>query len=421
MILRDIKTDKNYGLSWLVSKFNMGTNLDGFGALMILLTVTITIDPFIMVSAFQAGIGVGISIGVGLMVMTVLSFLLFLKCWSATNSMTYSGVWKDTFGPSFAWVPSFCVILAYFSLTTQCTLEFYPDTVEILTSLSWVDESKIPSKKVIDIIFMAISLVPIMISHKISSMMVLSTIGNVGLLVGVINVIIEFRKKVNLFGIDPENKLKWWTFDIENIVASYSYFNTAYFFHPVVYLVLVEMKSVSESQATSLLSYNTLVTAIVNIGCGIMGYIMLYDSFEVDVKIMMSFPKNLTTTLLGKIGAFLSNLTSTTVFILFVSKELCDLIYVTSSKYDLCRNISGIVVISCAIAFSMITESTMNYVWIIGSLAYFFLVFFLPPLFYLKNYSLSNKLWGYIAVSIMILSIPFFVMEIYYTFIDISQ
>jgi len=416
MDIKTIKSSGQLGLSWLLSKFQDVGQLSSFAAIMLLLNPTITIDPFIIIEGIQSGLLLSSLISISLMIMSTISIKILAQSWAVNNTFTYTGLWKKCFGKFFSWIPGGIIIIAFFSLSSLCTYEFFYDISDINGMIPFLKDKSLPSKRTIDILLIVLSSIPAMISNKFSSLLFISIVGNIGLLLASVATIIYFIKKVDKFGIDPENKLKWWNGDFVSIIDSYSYYNIAYFVHPVIYLVLVEMKHVSEDKTIKIAFTNFVVTSIFNMGVGIMSYLMYYDDFESGIKIISKFPRDSYWPVIATVGAFLSNVGSNCAYIMFIVKEVCDMLLDGSSHHIPSRLVAVVAVVFMGFTFTQSGEATKNVVWSISSLSYYALVYIFPPIYYLKTFGLSNKLWGPLAVLIFILPIPFAISELYLSF-----
>jgi len=416
MKMKDIKSQRSFGFSWIIAKYHEEANISTFSALMLLLKSTVSIDPFIIIIAYQCGLALCSLIGILLMGLTIISLTLYVKCWGVSNSITYTGVWKHCFGNVFSWIPSFCIMISYFSLSSLCTLEFYYDVTDIFAMIPILKRLNPPNKKLIDFSLMFLSVIPSIISNKFSALFVISIIGNIGLFLACLSVVNKFYWKWNQFGINPDNKLKWWDFDISAVTTCYSYFNVAFFIHPIIYLIVKEMKSPTERTTMRIAISNSLLVGLIDMGIGIISYLLYYDDFEPDIKIITKFPKDSIWTLIGTIGSFLSNMGSNCAFVLFVVKELCDLLLENSSNNLQSRMISAASITFMGFAFSLAGEMTNDYVWSLSSLTFYILVYVLPPAFYLKAFGFQNELWCYLSILTIVASTPLASMEIYGSF-----
>jgi len=406
MVLKDIRARENFGLDVFLNNDGNGNTISWFSGLVLLVKCSTTVDPFVLIQSYKCGLLLGSLIGISIGVLSVLSFMIYVKCWAPNNSTTYTGLWRKIIGSNGDWIPSFLIIISFFTLTSWCTSEFHPDIVGIQKSTFSFQESSLPSKSFIDKILVLLSSIPALVTYRFSNMLSMAYIGTFGLILGCLCVVYEFIIKVKNEGIDPNSQLVWWNWDIEYVVSSYSYFNVAFYTHPILYLVVREMHFLTENCAKKMFSMSVLVTSIMDIPISILSYLMFYNNFEQDVKIIAYFPNKSITALVSKIGAFLSNFVNTCFYILFISIELCEFLHTQSSKSKICRMTAVFIAAWSGFAFTQLGDFAQELVYFIGSLAYYLLVFVLPPVYYLKTFGYSSKKWGIIALVIIFLTTP---------------
>ena len=398
-------------LSWLSSKYSSFVTLSMFSSIMLLYKATLSTDPFVMVDAFQGGIALTTVIFGLVIAFSMISFSLFEKCWVACGSMSYKGVWNACFGSKISWIPSILVIISYFTFMSICTTDLKDDMSFVFKTIDqekWNQYSKI-------VVYLIIGFtgIPSLISVSFSVLLYISIIGNVGLITGCIIVAAKCVINIRSFGINPEKKAIWWNWDIQNIVTSFSYINSAFFSHPIIYMVIIQITNPTKRSANKIFLTNLSITSLTIYITGLCGYLIAFDNIG-DHTLLTYLPPSLEISI-ARIGAMMSNLGSSCAFCLFVTKELCDMILDMCHKSTHCRVLSVIIAILCSYAFSMTQSGIQEIVWIIGSFSYYSLVFLLPPLYYLKVFEFRNKIWSIIAALIMVMCIPLSSLDIYYS------
>ena len=123
MVLKDIRASQNFGLDVFLNNDGNGNTISWFGGLVLLIKCSTTIDPFILIQSYKCGLLLGSLIGISIGVLTVFSFMIFVKCWATNNSTTYTGLWRKIIGSNGDWTPSFLIIISFFTLTSWCTSE----------------------------------------------------------------------------------------------------------------------------------------------------------------------------------------------------------------------------------------------------------------------------------------------------------
>ena len=391
--------DGQYSIIWII---------------IILLNSAISTDPFYLSSSFQSGIIPSFLICIFLYSITVLSFFLFIRTWIYGSVYTYREIWAKCFGKSTKYIPSILILIGYLSITVICEDELYWDFLEIYSSI-FKKELNL-NKWIIIYSINFIGIFPFLFYKKSSNFRFIALIGKFGMILSIL--IIIYKSYIN-FDLEIISKnMILWNKDSSKFFECFGSFNTVFFLHPIINLVVQYLKNPSEDRVISSVNYTSLLVAFFCLLSGYSTYFLILNN-EFEENILYYFPKENLLTIIGKIGSFLSNLSLVCFYIWLIAKEFCQLIFDNSDLHNTTRVIGGLVTISFNIAMNFINFEVVNIFGLIGNLCFIILSFILPSSFFLKIYYNSSNFWSKLAIILIIISVPISLINFYFEIISL--
>ena len=367
--------------SQLLYKSNENEKTSFFKSFMILLNCGISTDPFFMAYSFRTGIIKAFLLCLLAVVLTQISFHIFVKTWSFDTDNSYPAIWVKCFGPSLKFIPHVLLLCALTSISVIVTEEV-PANIDNLLEPYVSEKSLIRNSMLQMYIITFLVTIPVFFCKKVTGLWIISTIANIGIVVGdlcvVINMIISIAKN----GFHPENVVLWDN-SMDTTVECFGLFNTVFFLHPMVSLVSPEMDNCSREKVLKLSWTTTLSSAAINLICGYCGYLTFYGTNGED-NILFAYDPKSPLTIIGKLGCYMSVLFTTSIYNYIIGDQLASLFLDRYRHRDYAPLFIGGLVILCFNAgFDYGGDTFLNVFKLLGNVAFLIVAFVLPSVFYI--------------------------------------
>lgn len=380
-------------------------SLSTFGAVMILLNCGISNDPFFFPHTFTTGIVTALLLCLLALILTQLSFHIFLKSWKFDSENSFVSIWAEVFGPSTSFIPRFIMLVALVSMASVCTSDFQYHFEDFVNTWD-VDGTSIFSYKPLRVYLLTfLSVFPFLFFDRFKSFDVMSTIANCALIYGLVVELYVLIKSIKADGFDPNGEICYFNMSLDKAVSCFDLFNIVFFLHPMASMVAPEIKKASRNTIISITWKTTILSAIINMAGGYLGYLTYFGNDE-DDNILLFYDNQDPVVISGKAACLIAILLTNGIYTYIVAEILSGFFYDYKKDNTLVRVFSGLVVWLFDVAINydgfMLCELINN----IGSFCFIVLAFILPSVFYLIEYGFRDVKWGVISIVVICISVP---------------
>ena len=386
--------------------------LSFFSIYMLLCKAGIATDPFLVGEVFLSGTWTTLLYGILLVLITQLSFYLFVKSWIYGRAYSYDQVWKEVFGPTFSWVVMLLVIITYLSFVIWYQYELYYYVVYFCEGLWENVPSILTNQYFVSYVLTFVFIVPTLFVKKLSGFTVISIISNFCHIVAFLCLIIYFFRYDHM---DPVS-----SFPISNDPAtnfnSIGVLHAALFFHPVLAELVKDLENPTENRIMKLTWATTITSFVMHFFGGFFAYLVEPNN-DGDV-IFYYLDPHAPEVIIGQVATYIISIFSNIFYSHYLSRRIAELILPNSSEDIISCFMSGVTSILLAISLNFLSEIVTTVFDLIASIATILLVFLLPSVFYLQQYRFSNKMWGILSIILIIVGVPIGVLTVVYGSLD---
>lgn len=370
-----------------------------FSAIMILICVGISNDPFYMSYSTQTGILQTIVICFSALILTQISFHIFVNTWRYDSSNSYVSIWTELYGKKTSIIPQIFLLIAFLSISSVSTSDYYDMYTDILSYFDKSSETIFSKKWFAKYIVCGLFTFPFMFFKKFTSMYLITTIGNLLLLISIICEGILFFRKFKEEGFDPQKELVIWNKDDFSLsVACFDLYNVLFFLHPFVSFISEDIRNATRSKIANITWMTTTISALLNLVGGILGYFTFFSSVQDDNIFYFYEDPSDYVVMIGKFCLMFKTLISNSMYVYIAAVQLIDMFVPYEHEYTESRFAAGV-----AVWLFNIFVTFNGYQWsdlmnLMGSFCFIILAFILPSIFYLSMYKFRRILWGIVAV-----------------------
>jgi hypothetical protein len=368
---------------------------------MLLVKAALCTDGFLIATSFQCGMILSALTCLVMLLLTQASFYLFFRTWQFCANATYSDIWRITWGPTFSWVPTVFIVLAYLTVCETGVRELRAYSKGILAPLGvsgiwlnrwlWSYVGYLPC------------LIPCFLFPRLSSFAWISWLAFFVTAVALVALLVHlFRTRFvdGQYAFAADVPLVEVTF--RNIIESMSGFNIAFFAYPFVFDIGLEMQRPTKNRILRLTWFANILTCLFVYGVPAVGY-LLFSSVEPEDNIFLYLDAAAPEVLVGKIAVMIQSMTSTAFFTYYIARvvvlELCGTYKHSAVTYGCV----GIVAVAVSVMINCAGAAASTSFYAIGGVCFSLLAFVLPPLFYLSQHKFRNVEWGIIAVVVCLI------------------
>lgn len=383
----------------------------------VIIKSSIATDPFLVAEIFHCGYLWCTIIVLVFVILTQLSFYLFIQSWIYGRAYSYNGIWRELFGPSScSWIALILVIITYLTFTIWYQHELHYHFSGIVLNL-WPDAPSILTNKwfatyVLSLIF----IVPSLFTKRLANFAYMSMFSNVCTIIGIVCLIlyyIRFTSKYNIsFAVTvEESDLKMFKGDIFSIFNTIGVVNSALFYNPVLSVVVQDLHLPTLSRVMGLTWTTSITSIVIHFVGGFFSYLINPDNegdvifYDIDAynddgtKII--YPE----IIIGQISTFCISICSNIFYTYFVSRQIAELILPSSENSLVPIFFCGLVVCLFSAAMNFVEETATEVADLMAGVISILLAYVFPSIFYIRQYKFSHKLYGVISVVLITIGV----------------
>jgi hypothetical protein len=372
-----------------------------------------------MTTTFQCGMLMSLLTCLVMLFLTQASFYLFFRTWRFCASATYSDIWRITWGPRFAWVPTVFLLCAYLTVCQTGVWELRVYSQGILAPFHVSDIWQ--NRWLWSYVGYLPCLIPCFVFPRLSSFAWISWLALVTIVVTLVALLVQlFRTRFvgGHYAFAADVPLVSATF--RNIVESMSSFNVAFFAFPFVFDIGLEMERPTKSRILRVTWFANVITCVFVFCVPAVGY-LLFSNVEPEDNIFLYLDALAPEVLVGKIAVLIQSMASTAFFTYYISRVLV-LSFCGSYKHSaVTYGCAGIVTAAVSVMIDSAAGALSGSLSTIGSACFSLLAFVLPSAFYLSQHRFQNVTWGIIAVIVCLVGGGLMVISLVFTLGDMIQ
>ena len=393
-------------------KFSMWT------AIALVSKAGIASDPFFISSGFAAGVIESLLACMFMFLLTQLSFHILLKTWVFGQAYTYSQIWVYTFGRRGRWFPVLMIIITYVVFVIFHTYELYFYMAEFLKSV-WTDVPAILQNSWFLIyVTTFLTAIPCLFVKGLVGFTEASWVSLFCIVVGILCAIVRLIRQVHQFGFDPNRELVYFNGNVEQLFDCLAKFNTAFFSHPFVSFILKDLKNPTMRRCVGVTWWTNFISAILHYVMGLVGYLLFIPDLNGDDNIFyfMTTPRE-PEVIIGKIACYIVSILSNAYYVHFLAWQVSSIILVDTERRISANLLSGLVVITFAIAMNMVSDVAIVIADYIGNITFMVLAYVLPTAYYLVQFKFTNAKWALASIFLTLAGVGMSLVIMYYDII----
>lgn len=378
-------------------------------------------------STFNSGIIFTHILNIFIAFVSVYSIKLYILAAARYREGTFEEIWSVAFSRKTIIIPAFCSILSSFT-NVMSYLSFLQNSFSQIISMIilLIDEN---AQETVDLIqrynllygiaIIIIFCVPICISSDIRHIAILSIISLIFFGCVFIYVISRFVEIVHRDGFNADNRLK--LFDLkDHISSSISSLVYAYLFYPFAWPSLRHSNNPTVKNLSKTFYLAIFITYIIYSIMGTFSYLTFYDSNTGGI-ILDYYPFDTKTNqvlmLISHVCTFIYIMFTIPVVLNPSRFVILNLISKKDTFPDEIWSLIGITISIISFLLANLPDDVSDIIFMIADILSLSLLFFFPPILYLKGFGLSNK-WHFCgAIGEILLGIAAISYMIYLDFV----
>ena len=356
----------------------------------------------------QAGVVNFVLVGVVLLLLSQLSFSLFIRTWRYSKENNYADIFRDAFDVNPI-VVSLLIIIASVSMSVSYSGKIISAWKSLFKPFV-SDGNIVLNDYIIGYVLCGILPVVACSTGTFNIFFPLSYIANICAVLATVPLFIEFGKSVKSEGFDPTKQVKivtgkfWLTIDVTKSFVTLFF---AHFFIKFAAKFAVHKTQKSIEKITW--AANTINT-VYNLVCIIIGYFNYTNNFPGMFYFDAMDPKS-ALAMLAKISAIINlTIANAGYYKLFTDQVIT--IFSTSDTIPVVSIISNATVAVLSIGAAIMGGHAASVIDIAGSISFIIVIFIIPAVIYLRMYKLSC-LWGYTAIFLLVIVLAILALTSY--------
>lgn len=437
-----------------------GNHLSFFSAIVLLSKISLDTDPFFFYEDMNTcGLIEALIITIIIVILIQFSIHIYIRCWFYDTAYNYENIWTCVFGSStFNFIPIILNVLAYLTYVVWCTFEIHDNAATFINTVWPSCPSFITNKWFLSYIINFLTAFPCLFARNFASLAWIAYTGNIAMLISIICLVILLIRNINELGFDvtvktvddafKEDELRYRPFislfskDTSSLFHCAGSVMTAFYMHPMLDKVFSHMENPTVFRCISCAWIVGIVSIVVYYGAGLLSYFIVQANFQNILSVKKNQkgkkPFNIFTlfygsildldnenvfynydtkhieAIIGQIASYVITITTNSIYHYFLASQVASLVINRKQDDTPPLLIAGFVTILFCIGMNFLDDSATDILDLISIIAFCILVFLLPSIFYLKLYRFTNRFWGVISCTILIIGIIVSILVVYF-------
>ena len=344
------------------------------------------------------------------LILTQLSYALFIRSWRYNVAVDFPHVVYDAFNSKFLlWIVNIIYIISFINLSSvyvedACTY------IENIFAPKIYEVSFLTNKFFLGYVGQLVFTVPFLFLPKFSSFKILSLIANFCVIFTVVVAIYFMCVSIKNDGFDPNKEIVIADNDFWGFISVMSYFNNLFYSHPTLSAIAKDMASTKIKSVTRVTFISTLFTYFITLAGGYATHFMFFGSIGWDDNCIDYFPDH-PLKYIGRITSAINTVITNASTVYLAAGQLYRL-FNNQEPRVLERVFSGIIIILISFAIMTLDDTSENTFNVIGSFISILLGYIIPSACFLKMAGIKS-LFGVSAVVVIIVSLTFGILICY--------
>ncbi|EAX89223.1 Transmembrane amino acid transporter protein [Trichomonas vaginalis G3] len=383
----------------LYENLKTGNDISVFSTVMILLICGISNNPFYMSYTFQSGVFQALLCALVALILTQLSFHIFVRTWRFNQENSYPSIWSDVFGKGLVFFPRAVLLIAFISLSSVSLSDYLEQYSDLISYVDSEKKTVFSAKWFPRFVISFLGLIPALCVRRMAGMKYIAIFANVLLLICLICEAILFFKSLKNDGFDPNKEIVYWGSDISGLVGCFDLFSIVFFTHPFVSLLSTDIKNASRNKICSITWITSIVSVIINLAGGYLGYFTYFSNTQDDLIFMSESNQMNVFVIIGKLSLVIKTFISFNMYNYINAISLSEIFIPYKDDQTTSRVTCGLVMWLFSVFISWGSSKLVELLDLIGSVCFILLAFILPSIYYLAMYKFKKPVWSIIAIA----------------------
>ncbi|EAY21368.1 hypothetical protein TVAG_198050 [Trichomonas vaginalis G3] len=406
LLYKDFKYNggSNDGSTLLYSNKNEENSISLATCVVIILNSALVDDPFFVPGQMLSGFMLTIFVGVFVLILTQLSFHIFVKTWAFNQLNSHVSIWQSLYGKYSSVIPKALLLLAFISNSSVSVRDnvdqfhdlfsyFSPDSVKIVNN-DWL----------IKYLFTFILTIPALLHPRLGKMKIMCAVALTLLLISLLCEAVLMFKTIKVDSFDPQKQIRYWSTDFRMMNALFDTFNTVYFSHPFVALISDDLYKATRSKITKMTWIISICSFLLLLSGGFFGYFTFFDS-SIDDNILFGYSNTKDPFLIiAKICCLLKTALANNMFVFIATVSVLGIFTQYNEKLTILRIFVGIVIWTLVMFINYSGTGLMKLVDLLGGYSFMLLAYFLPSIFFLSMYKFKYPGWSILCIGVLLVS-----------------
>ena len=378
-----------------------------FEILNLLIAVSLNVNPFIDKRIFHVGIIHALIYSIVLVILSMLSYYVFIRSWIYRRAYSYSQIWAELFGPSFSWVAITCVAVSYIMLDARYMNQIYEDFTVFVFDMWPNAPSILSSRWLVSYIFALIFLLPTLFVKKEACFSPVMIASNVFLVIAIICLIVHYFERIS-DNVDHDFIL--FSDNYNDNIISIGLISQALFVGPILAVVVKEIERPTKNRVIQLTATTTIVTGIITYVGNLVGF--LINPALSSLNIFSEIGSDYIEVIIGRIANFIVATIACIFTTHFTATRISEIVLIRSSEKKVPMLIAGLTVIFFITGINFLSNQVTRILEIISGVTTMVIIYILPPVYYLVQYKFYNILWFICSLIVFIIGVPISILFI---------
>lgn len=373
-------------------------------AVVIILNSALVDDPFFVPGQMLSGFMVTVFVAIFVLLLTQLSFHIFVKTWSYNQLNSHVTIWTLLYGKFTNFIPRALLLLAFISNSSISIHDLIDQFHDLFSYLPSSQTKFVNNEWVIKYLFTFLLTIPALLHPKLGKMTIYCSIALFFQLLSLLCMLILFIKKTRVDGFDPQKQLLVWTTDFRMMNSLFDTFNTVYFTHPFVALISDDLKQATRTKIAKMTWITSICSGLILLTGGFLGYFTFFAD-SIDDNILFGYPNQKDpVVIVAKFGCLFKTAMANSMFVYIAAVSLLSIFASYNETLTTLRIFSGIVVWSLVMFINYKGTGLAKLVDLLGGYCFMILAYFLPSIFFLTMYKFKLPWWSIACICTLLVS-----------------
>jgi hypothetical protein len=405
--LDQIRGDRQFPL-FLTMRGPSSSKNSLLGSIMLMIKAIVSTIPFLNVNVLKTGVVQCALICILMGLLTQGSVQILVHSWKIGEAYTHAELWGNLFHASTNWFPTLLIAFGYIAVNSFS----YVDIMDCVTNVvPWLWPSVpelVYSPWFIQYVSLVLAVLPTAWAKSYGNFLGISLVSHFAILVGLACVAVYlFRTMFEDGKYTATSQIVLFQFDFQSIFKATRSYNMAFFMHPYIPLLGIEMFNPTYTRVLRMSGIAILLSGMVTWLVPMLSYLLFLDGNPSSSIFLYLDRTGAPEVVVGAICVGVIAICSNMAFTFLTAQTLVEFLHDDddpSRRYDRTpRLVAAFVSSLFAIAINMADVTLYTTLLSLASICSSMLGSFLPAVYYLKRFGF--KIWKLGLLSLLVLGI----------------